>query len=146
MTTSKTPANRAFKPTAAMREKVATAVAGGMTQEAIAEALGISRPTLCKHFGPELRSGAAQRRMQALVLLYREARRGKVSAIRAYLNLAPTVFVSADLPAEPRALVDRSSGRARPYGKKMLAEAAAPGAELGSEWDGLLPKHGDPTH
>lgn len=135
----------AFKPTAAMREKVAIAVGGGMTHEEIAEALGIHRQTLERHFEAELRRGALMKRLEALVALQRAAKKGKVGAIRAYLAKVPTTTAAADLPAE-KPLVDRSSGRARPYGKKMLAAAAAPGAEAGTDWDGLLPTHEAPTH
>ncbi len=136
----------AFKPTAAMREKVAIAVGGGMAREEIAEALGIHRQTLEKHFEAELRRGALIKRMEALVALQRAAKRGRVGAIRAYLSMTPSTTAAADLPAELPAHVDRSSGRARPLGKKQIAQAAAPGAQAGTEWDGLLPDHSSPTH
>lgn len=134
----------AFKPTAAMREKVAIAVGGGMTHEEIAEALGVHRATLLKYFEAELRRGALVKRMEALVALQRAAKKGRVAAIRAYLAMTPSTTAAADLPAESPAPVDQSSGRARPYGKKQLAEAAAPGAQDGTDWEGLLPTHNRP--
>lgn len=137
----------AFKPTAAMREKVAIAVGGGMSHEEIAEALGVHRATLAKHFEAELRRGALIKRMEALVALQRAAKKGRVGAIRLYLAAVPTTSVAADLPAESgQPTADYSSGRNRPLGKKQIAAAAAPGAEAGTDWDGLLPTHDTPPH
>ena len=43
-----------FAPTDEDREKVRVLKAGGMTNEAIAEVIGVSEPTLRKHFSYEL--------------------------------------------------------------------------------------------
>lgn len=141
-----TPGRPSFKPTAAMREKVAIAVGGGMRHEDIAEALGIARQTLSKYFEVELRRGALVKRMEALVALQKAAKRGRVAAIRAYLAMTPSTTAAADLPAARAAAGDYTSGRRRPYSKKALAELAAPGAEDGTEWDGLLPTHDQSPH
>lgn len=136
-----------------MREKVAIAVGGGMRHEEIAEALGISAPTLRKHFDAELSRVAHTKRLEALVALQKSAKKGNVSAIRAYLNLVPTTTASADLPGEaastPAAAPAGTSSEphaaaalpvALPLGKKEAAQAAAFSAQTGTDWDGLLPK------
>mgnify|MGYP003835301557 CR=1 FL=1 len=148
------PGRPSFKPTAAMRDKVAIAVGGGMKHEDIAEALGISAPTLRKHFDAELSRVAHTKRLEALVALQRSAKKGNVSAIRAYLNLVPTVTASGDLPGEPAETpaggpaatpaapgpVSATPVATVPIGKKEAAQAAAFTAQHGTEWDGLLPK------
>lgn len=136
-----------------MREKVAIAVGGGMRHEEIAEALGISAPTLRKHFDAELSRVAHTKRLEALVALQKSAKKGNVSAIRAYLNLVPTTTASADLPGEqpstPAAAPAGTTSEphaaaampvAVPLGKKEAAQVAAFSAQAGTEWDGLLPK------
>lgn len=137
-----------------MREKVAIAVGGGMKHEDIAEALGISTPTLRKHFDAELSRVAHTKRLEALVALQKSAKKGNVSAIRAYLNLVPTVTASGDLPGEatttpapgPAATPSEPASVAVPLpvgvplGKKEAAQVAAFTAQAGTEWDGLLPK------
>jgi len=45
------------------REKVRVLKAGGMSLEAIAEAIGISEPTLRKYFGLDIEIGAAMPRL-----------------------------------------------------------------------------------
>ena len=137
-----------------MREKVAIAVGGGMKHEDIAEALGISTPTLRKYFDAELSRVAHTKRLEALVALQKSAKKGNVSAIRAYLNLVPTVTASGDLPgeeastpapgpaatpAEPKAVAAQLPV-AVPLGKKEAAQAAAFSAQAGTDWDGLLPQ------
>ena len=137
-----------------MREKVAIAVGGGMKHEEIAEALGISAPTLRKHFDAELSRVAHTKRLEALVALQKSAKKGNVSAIRAYLNLVPTVTASADLPGEaastpapgqaatpgePKAVAAQLPAAVL-LGKKEAAQAAAFTAQAGTDWDGLLPQ------
>lgn len=135
-----------FKPTAAMREKVAIAIGGGMSHEEIAEALGIHRQTLERHFEAELRRGALVKRMEALVALQKSAKRGRVGAIKAYLALTPSTSAAAALPTEGPPTADYSSGRKRPLGKKQRAQVAAPSAQDGTDWEGLLPTHDRPKH
>lgn len=147
------PGRPPFKPTAAMREKVAIAVGGGMKHEEIAEALGITKPTLYKYFDAELSRVAVQKRMETLVALQKSAKKGNVAAIKAYLNLVPTTTASGDLPGEtagaPAAPAAASAGTAPqplqqvstlPLGKKEAAQAAAGTAQIGTEWENLLPK------
>lgn len=69
-----------FKPTDEDREKVRVLKAGGMSNEAIAEAVGISEPTLRKHFSSEIDRATAKVRADLLMARYRSAMGGNVSA------------------------------------------------------------------
>jgi DNA-binding CsgD family transcriptional regulator len=71
---------KAFNPTDEEREKVRVLKAGGMSNEAIAEAIGISEPTLTKHFSSDLEIGAARVTGEMLMARYRSAMGGNVSA------------------------------------------------------------------
>ena len=57
----KRPGRKAYKPSASARERVMTYIAAGMTLPQIADALVISRTTLCKCFVAELAAGRAKR-------------------------------------------------------------------------------------
>lgn len=72
----------AFKATAATRRKVEELVSCGMSQDDVARALGISRPTLAKHFEDELSNGTAKKRAEIIGMLYKAAKRGNVTAQR----------------------------------------------------------------
>lgn len=69
-----------FAPTDEDREKVRVLKAGGMSNEAIAEVIGISEPTLRKHFSLELDRATAKVRAELLMARYRSAMGGNVSA------------------------------------------------------------------
>lgn len=98
-----------------------------MTHEDIALAIGISRPTLDKHYAAELSAGAAARRVEVLESLFRAAtKKGSSSAAKAYLAHAPEV---AAPPLE----------KPEPQGKKAKANEDAKTAQKDTGWDGLLP-------
>ncbi|GLQ36738.1 hypothetical protein GCM10007908_03580 [Rhizobium albus] len=69
-----------YQATDEEREKVRVLKAGGMSNEAVAEALGISEPTLRKHFSSELDRGTAKVRADLLMARYRSAMGGNVAA------------------------------------------------------------------
>ena len=69
-----------FAPTDEDREKVGVLKAGGMSNEAIAEVIGISEPTLRKHFSLELDRATAKVRAELLMARFRSAMGGNVSA------------------------------------------------------------------
>jgi DNA-binding CsgD family transcriptional regulator len=69
-----------FEPTDEEREKVRVLKAGAMSNEAIAEVIGISEPTLRKHFSSELDRATAKVRADLLMARYRSAMGGNVSA------------------------------------------------------------------
>ena len=55
-----------FKPTAAMRRQVEELRSCGMSEDSIARVIGISTPTLQKHFAEELLNGSAKKRAEVL--------------------------------------------------------------------------------
>jgi len=113
-----------FQPTVAQRRKVAIAAGGGMTHDDIACGIGISKPTLEKHFKVELKQGACERKLEALESMFKQAKRGNVAAAKAYIGYAS----GGPKPATGEA-----------PGKKERAAADAKTAEKGTDWDGLLP-------
>lgn len=111
-----------------MRRKVAVAAGGGMSHEEIAVALGISRNTLTKHFDAELSMGACARRMDVLEAMFKAAKGGNVTAQKAYVATVPKFSVPApEQPKPPKT------------GKKEQAQAEATTAQVGSDWESLLP-------
>ena len=132
-----------FKPTAVQRRKVAAAKAGGMSEDSIALALGITRPTLANHFMAELTAGAAVKKMEAVDALFAQAKKGNVAAIKAVLLLGAAI----DPPPQPGAPAGEGAPAAAPapavrLGKKEAQQVAAVSAADGTEWSGLLPGSG----
>lgn len=108
---------------------------GGMSHEEIALALGISRPTLEKHFEHELSIGAYQRRAEVLTAMHKAAtKKGNVAAQKAFLAMGPEL-AAPPAPQEP----------AVPAGKKEQAQVAAERAAHGTEWHDDLPQHQQTT-
>ena len=116
------------RPTVKTREKVATAAGGGMAHEDIALALGISRDTLEKHYARELSVGAAEKRLEVMQALRAAAKKGRVAAIKAYLEHEP--FVAPPPAPEP--------SKPEQKGKKEQAQDAARTAQHGTDWEGDL--------
>lgn len=126
-----------------------------MRHEDLALALGISRDTLSKHYGTELSTGAALRRLEVLQAQFRTAiKKGSTAAARAYLAVEPELAAppapdgqGRAAPAtatEPSAPTEPAPKLAQPMGKKDQARADASTAAAGTEWDKLLPTHGLP--
>ena len=115
-----------------MRRQVAVAAGGGMSHEAIAIGLGISRNTLEKHFEAELSSGAYARRIQVLNAMHAAALKGNMTAARAYLANDPRM-AAPPAPAHPG-----TDAPAKPDGKKAQAQADAVTAAVGTDWEQLL--------
>lgn len=103
-----------------------------MSHEEIALGLGISRPTLEKHFEQELSIGAYEKRLETLDALHRAAKKGNVAAIKAYNSMTPRASVP---PAEEQKPVVT-----KPDGKKAQQQAHARVAQVGTEWEDILPK------
>ena len=132
-----------FKPTPAMRRKVASAKAGGMSEDSIALALGITRPTLAKHFMAELTTGAAVKRMAVLDALFTAAAKGNMSAAGKALLLLQAVAPQApQQPGAPAPDQTPAPAPAAKLGKKEAQAVAAVSAQDGTEWQGLLPSPG----
>ena len=71
----------AFEPTPMQRETVKVMVAGGIQQPAIAGVLGISEPTLRRHFRKEIANGAAEVALLVVAAHLKRIRAGDMRAI-----------------------------------------------------------------
>lgn len=120
-------------PTEQDRERVATLAGGGMSHEAIAMVIGVSRPTLEKHYERELSVGAFECRAEVIEAMRLAALKGNVSAAKYYLQFEPGL-AAPPLPEEAP-----SEGPSKPLGKKAQQAEEAKTATTGSEWEGLLP-------
>ncbi len=141
-----------WEPTATQRRQIAIWAGAGMRLEDMASALGISTPTLRKHCATELSTGANQRRAEVLESLFRQAKKGSVTAAKAYLASVPEFVVppgaGSELPdgapapaaAAPAAPVTL----AKPLGKKEQANRDAVTAHEGTAWADVLPTHHAP--
>ncbi len=130
MTKKTTTARRGRPPFAAtptLRRKVSELTACGMSQDDIARAIGCSSPTLVVHFADELTTGRARRRAEVIGLLFRQARRGNVTAQKALEQLT-----GMSPPGSPAPQAARKSG------KKEQAEIDAGTAAEGTEWASLI--------
>ena len=78
-------------------EKVEVLAAAAMTHDEISDAVGISAPTLRKYFRQELDGALSRQRAEALSLLAEQARKGNVSAIKAYLAEVDKRWAAAGL-------------------------------------------------
>ena len=125
-----------FAPTAIQRRRVAIAAGGGMSHEEMAIALGISRPTLEKHFAFELSHGAYAKRLEVLNAMHRSAKKGNVAAQKAYMAMTP--FAAA--PPPPGDKPEKKPA----LGKKDQLQADAVTAGQGEEWGDLLNRREQP--
>jgi hypothetical protein len=78
---------RPYRPTSEQRDDVRMFKADGWSDDRIASRLGISRPTLLKHFAQELEGGADEERQFALRKLREAADKLNVAAIKEYLKV-----------------------------------------------------------
>jgi hypothetical protein len=124
----KRPGRPKFNPTRPMRDMVMTTVAAGLTQQQIADALGVSLPVLTDRFRHELDTGRAVRIAENLSLLRRASLKHNVSAMRCLAGLYADGATAAKL------------------GKKAAAAERAKTAGIGTEWEDLLRPREDQTN
>lgn len=115
-----------FVPTDEDREKARVLKAGGMSREAIAEAMGISEPTLRKYFSLDLEIGAAKVTAEVLMARYKAAVGGNVSAQNKWLDTAGALPPKSRPRSEPK------------LGKKEVAQIEAETAHEASDWGSIL--------
>lgn len=123
------------KATDENRRLVAIALAFGRSIDDIALSLGVSLPTLRKHYKGELKAQRALRHrldMRLLVNLLRESDAGNVSATREL----QARLDREDLKAAR--LAEAASPPAETLGKKAQADLAAKTAHETSSWGSLL--------
>lgn len=127
---------RAYRPSDDEREKVRVLKAGGMTNEAIATAVGITIPTLTKHFSVELDCGTAKVRAELLMARYRSAIGGNVSAQTKMLELVGASAAGDKLKDRETAPAGSAASptRAPKLGKKEVQQQAAEDVAGGSKF------------
>lgn len=118
-----------FEPKPKQRREVSIAAGAGVSHEEIALGLGISRPTLEKHFAYELTTGACRRRQEVLNAMFKAAKAGNVAAQKAYAAMTPRAAAPPLPQPDP----------GKPEGKKAQAQTLAGTAQLGTDWESLLP-------
>jgi hypothetical protein len=121
-------------PTDEKRNRVKVLKALNKTDTEVAEAMGLSEPTLRKYYLRELRGGMAQLRAEAAVKLWDLAKGGNVSALKAFLAEAR----HSDLLGQPASKRRGRETPAQTMGKKDAAQLAAETADEGTGWAGLL--------
>lgn len=127
-----------FVPTLELRDRVATSAGAGMDHEQIAIALEISIDALERHFGHELTIGAYRKRMDVFEALHAEAKKGSASAAKLYLALVPQL-AAPPAPAPKGDETPEKAQKAPVLGKKEKAQADATTAQVGTDWEALLP-------
>ncbi|GLK68969.1 hypothetical protein [Hansschlegelia plantiphila] len=118
----------AFKPTLAQRKRVSQAAAAGWSHNRIALGIEIDVDTLRKHFATELEHGGAKHSIEALDLLWKQARGGNVSATKKLIELNEVGAAAGALrDREKSGTVDAPSvpAPAEKLGKKEEAQRAA---------------------
>lgn len=122
----------AHQPTDKDRKMVEAVSGFGIPQDKIASVLGVSVPTLLKHYDAELRRGAAMVEAQLVGNLLRLANGTDGTAFRA-IEFALQSRFGWSKYAPPKA-----EPKPEPIGKKAAAEAEAQNAHTESEWGSLL--------
>lgn len=118
-----------YEPTDEDREKVRVLKAGGMSNEAIAEVVGISEPTLRKHFSSDLEIGGAKVAAEVLMARYRSALGGNVSAQNKMLEQIGAATAAGK--------VKQREAKAPKLGKKQEQQQAA--EKVGGKFSVPLP-------
>jgi hypothetical protein len=105
-----------------------------MSHEEIAIGLGISRPTLEKHFAHELSQGAYAKRLEVFDAMHAAAVKGNVAAQKAYIAMDPQL-------SAPPLSVGEPEKKTKAKGKKeRAAEDAVTAHRADPEWAKLLQK------
>ncbi len=115
------------------RARVRVLKNGGMSNLAIATVLGISEPTLVRHFSSDIAVGAAVVTAEILMMRYNCAKLGNVSAQNKLLDRAGVQPPAAAVVAK----VERPENIVK-MGKKEIAQVEAETAHEGSDWGSLL--------
>jgi DNA-binding transcriptional MerR regulator len=142
---------KSYRPTDRDREKVEVLVAAGMNVDDIARAMSIAEPTLRKHYGRELETGALRKRGEMLVALNRAALKGNVAAVKEALaimdradlaTLQDQVRGKGKTDKGDQASAGDSSPASPPaseaLGKKVQAELDAHGVVTQGPWSALI--------
>ena len=122
------------------RERVRAWAAAGVKHQDIGNLLGISQPTLRKHFRKELQATASERLALQIARLQEMSEKGNVAAMKALVGIFQKHVTTeamqsyGDAPAAQQA-----EPKPVKRGKKEQAHADAQTAGTGTEWQDLLP-------
>lgn len=127
------------EPTGRSRDRVRILVAAGMGTAEIAVALGISEPTVRRHYAAELATGGAEKRAELIERLYRTAMAGNTTALREMLAMIDKAALErvADT-VDARAQSDAASRKPETPGKKEQAAEDARTIAVTSKWAAVL--------
>ena len=125
-----------FQPTRKQRISVEQMKACGESDETIARALGISRPTLLKYFSNELTFGWARQRQQIVAMIFAGAKKGNPTLMKRADELTRMGLAKVN---DPEATAD-APRRAVAIPKKEAVRQAAIAAGDDPNWgDDLRP-------
>lgn len=112
-------------------------IATGSALDDVARALGITPPTLAKHFAEEIANGRAKKRAEVLQAMMTAARKGNATAQAKLLEAFDRADL-ADIEKSIGAAPDDRSKAEPPVGKKLEAKRAAQRELATGEWGELL--------
>ncbi|KAB0682020.1 hypothetical protein [Aureimonas leprariae] len=118
----------AYRPSLDERQTVEEMKFCGESDATIARSLGISEPTLRKHFVDELNNGHANRRKEVIGLMFQSARSGNVSAQKKLEEIGRVAGAEAEFERQSK---PRAEAR---LGKKEQAKREAETAGAGTDW------------
>lgn len=128
-----------YQPTTDHRIFVEVGMLRGRKLNEIARSVGISVPTLKKHFKDEITNGRVRLQMKLDVALFEKAKKGDVSAYKVIMADVAVADAERRLQ-EYRAGEATQIPRAPKIGKKQQAALDAQTAGIGTDWgDDLLP-------
>lgn len=133
---------KAFRPDDYQRRRVRELAAFGKSPAVIARVIGVSEPTLRKHFAEELATGAERVEAEVLAALMSKARAGNVTALkeaRALISQARLDTLEAALGAP--ATKTTAAAKPEPPGKKLQASLEAADVIETAPWAAHLRAH-----
>lgn len=131
-----------YFPTEKDREQTRLLAAMGLAHGEIALVIGVSAPTLRRHFRKELDTGKLEANAKVAAALYRAATdRAKPSVVAQIFWLKTQAgWVEPRAPREP--VGDPPEAKTETLGKKVQSNLAARTAQVGTDWEALLPSSG----
>lgn len=125
---------KSFTPTPDQRRRVMDLSAAGKSADAIARIIGVSEPTLRKHFAVEIETGADRVEAEIIETMLRKARAGNVGALKE----AHAMLAQARLDRLERELGPQSPPRREAPGKKAQADIDAGEVLASGGWADVL--------
>jgi hypothetical protein len=122
------------EPTEKMRQQITLLAGLGLSQDGIAQVVGLTGPTLRKHYKKELASGAHQANAKVAASLYSMATSSSKPNVAAAIFWLKTRAGWREAEAAPPFVEERPPR----LGKKEEANLNAVTAQVGTTWEALL--------